>query len=86
MQKLIHCIKINKQDENRYRPVSILSNISKFYGRCVKEQINEYFESPLSKFQCGFRQGFSAQHCFLVMVENMRKSRDYKAVFAAFLT
>ena len=48
--------------------------------------INEYFESVLSKFQCGFRQGFSVQHGLLVIVEQMKKIRDNKGVFAAVLT
>ena len=63
-----------------------MSNISKLYERCMHQQINEYFESLLSKFQCGFRQGFSAQHCLLVMVKKMKKIRDKKGVFAAVLT
>ena len=48
--------------------------------------INEYFESVLSKFQCGFRQGLSAQHGLLVIVEQMKKIRDNKGFFAAVLT
>ena len=51
----------------------------------MHQQINEYFGSLLSKFQCSFRQGFSAQHCLLVMVEKMKKIRDNKGVFAAVL-
>ena len=45
---------------NNCRPVSILPNISNLYERCMDQQMNKYFESLLSKFQCGFRQGFSA--------------------------
>ena len=52
----------------------------------MHQQINEYFESLLSKFQCGFRQGFCAQHCLLVMAEKMKKIRDNKGAFAAVLT
>ena len=52
----------------------------------MQQQINEYFESFLLTFQCGFRQGFSTQHCFLVMVEKMKKTRDNKRVFAMVLT
>ena len=52
----------------------------------MHQQINEYFESLLSTFQCGFRQGFSAEHCLLVMVEKMKKIRGNKGVFAAVLT
>ena len=70
---------------NNYRPVSILFNIEKLYEGCMHQQINEYFGSLLSKFQCSFRQGFRAQHCLLVMVEKMKKIRDNKGVFAAVL-
>ena len=52
----------------------------------MHQQINKYFESLLSKFQCGFRQGFSAQHCLLVMVKKMKTIRDNEGVFAAVLT
>ena len=53
-----------KTSKDNYRPVSILSNISKIYERLMFKQISEYFEPILSKFQCGFRKGFSAQHCW----------------------
>ena len=50
----------------------------------MHQQINEHFKTLLSKFQCGFRQGFSAQHCLLMMVEKTKKkkNRDNKGVFA----
>ena len=52
----------------------------------MHQQINECFESLLSKFQWGFRQGFCAQQCLSVMVEKMKKIRDDKGVLAAVLT
>ena len=33
--------KKDKKDKNSYRPVSILSNVSKVYERCMQEQIND---------------------------------------------
>ena len=36
-------------------------------------QIYEYLNKILSKWQCVFRQGYSAQHCLLVMVEKWRQ-------------
>ena len=78
--------KNDKKDKSNYRPISILSNISKIYERCIPTQLNEYFAKFLSKFQCGFRKGFSTQHCLLVMIEKLRKIRDEKGVFAAVLT
>ena len=62
-----------KKDEKfmktNYRPVSILRTISKIYERCLYDQINEYFQPLLSKLQCGFHKGHSAQHCLLVLIE-----------------
>ena len=59
-----------------YRPVSILSNISKTYERYLYNQISDFFKEKFSNYQCGFRKGFSAQHCLLVMIEKWRKSID----------
>ena len=65
-----------KTSKDNYRPVSILSNISKIYERLMFKQISEYFEPILSKFQCGFRKGFSAQHCLLSMLEKWKTAID----------
>ena len=40
----------------------------------------------LSKYQCGFREGFNAQHCFLAMLEKWKKAVDNRKVFGALLT
>ena len=81
---------VHKKDsrniESNYRPVSILSNISKIYERCLYNQISDFFEEKFSNYQCGFRKGFSAQHCLLVMIEKWRKSLDKGGSFGALLT
>ena len=68
--------KSTKTFKDNYRPVRILSNISKIYERLMFKQISEYFEPILSKFQCGFRKGFSAQHCLLSMLEKWKTAID----------
>ena len=49
---------IYKKEENylkeNYGPVCILPNISKVHERLMYDQINAYFETILSKVQCGF--------------------------------
>ena len=50
------------------------------------KQISEYFEPILSKFQCGFRKGFSAQHCPLSMLEKWKTATYNKKTFGALLT
>ena len=75
-----------KNSKNNYRPVSILSNISKLYERCINDQIQLFFYSLLSKYQCGFRRGYNAQHCLISLIENWKKSVDNGGAFDALLT
>ena len=63
----------DRADKDNYRPVSILSNLSKIYERCIYSQMADFFEKILSKYQCGFRKGLSAQHCLLLMIERWKK-------------
>ena len=78
--------KDSKSEKNNYRPVSILSNVSKVYERIVFRQMSEFFEFFFSKYQCGFRKGFTAQHCLVSMLEKWKSVTDSKKSFVAFLT
>ena len=42
--------KNDKKDKRNYRLISILSNITKIYERCIQAQLNEYFANFLPKF------------------------------------
>ena len=53
--------KTRKHRKDHFRPVSILSNISNIYERIMFKQICRYFELFFSKFQYGFRKGFTVQ-------------------------
>ena len=68
--------KKDRANVENYCPISILPNLSKVYERCMYIQIYEYLNKILSKWQCGFCQGYSAQHCLLVMVEKWRQCLD----------
>ena len=48
--------------------------------------ISNYFENIYSKFQCGFRQGLSAQHCLVSMIEKEKKSVDKGKTFTVLFT
>ena len=74
-----------KTSKDSYRPVSILPNISKIYERLLFKQISEHFRPILSKFQCGFRKGFSAQHRLLAKLEKWKSTVDNKRNFGALL-
>ena len=48
--------------------------MSTFFGKIFQNQ------------QCGFRKGYSTQHCLLVMLETWKRSIDKSKVFGALLT
>ena len=52
-------------DQSNYLPISILSNLSKIYERCLYSELYDYIVAIFfSKNQCGFRKNFSTQHAF----------------------
>ena len=83
-----HLLSKKKDQSNveNYGPISILPIFSKVYERCMYDQMYEYFNKILSKQQCGFRQGFSTQHCLLAMTEKWRKYLYKYWVSGALLT
>ena len=78
--------KDSRTDKNNYRPISILPNISKIYERCINKQLEEYFQALLSKYQCGYRKGYSVINTLLPMIEKWRKFLDAGVAFGALLT
>ena len=47
-------------EKTKYSPISILSNIFKIYERLMHDNMSDYFNDVLSKFQCGFPKGLGA--------------------------
>ena len=76
----------SKNSKENYRPVSILPNISKIYEKCMYKQMFNYLGNFFSKFQYGFRQGISAQHCLLTMIGKWKKCVGKGKTFGALLT
>ena len=68
--------KDDKHCKRNYRPVIILSSMSKIFERLMLSQINSYMSDKLSIFLCGFRKGMSSQNCLLFLVEKLKKSLD----------
>ena len=68
--------KKSRTDKENYRPVSILPVISKIFERLIFKQLIMLFERVFSEYQCGFRNGYSAQHCLLTMTEKCKKCLD----------
>jgi hypothetical protein len=61
-----------------YRPVSILSILSKIYEKVVYDQVESYFKvnKLLYKFQSGFRSGFSTDTCLIHLTDYIRLEMD----------
>ena len=78
--------KDNRSEKGNYRPVSILPNISKVFERCIYKQMSQFFEEIISKYQCGFRKGHSAQHALISVLEKWRYGFDQGRMFGALLT
>ena len=49
-------------------------------------QMSTFFDNIFPNQQCGFRKGYSTQHCLLVMLETWKRSLDKDKVFGVFLT
>ena len=78
--------KKDKSDIESYCPISILPTLFKIYERCMYDQMYKYFGHILSKYQCGFRQGYNTQHCLLMMVEKWKEALDKGGLGEALLT
>ena len=68
--------KDDKTAKENYRPISILSSISKIFERQMHYDISKYMEDKLSPYLCGFRKGYSTQYCLMVMLERLKKALD----------
>ena len=76
----------SKNQKENYRSVSILPIILKIFEKLICRQLSNHFDNILSKFQCGFRKGYSLQHCLLLMIDKWKKAVDNNKVFGALLT
>ena len=61
--------KNNSLDKENYRPVSILSLLSKVYKRAIFNKLSEYLQNFLNKILCGFRKAKSTQHALFRLLQ-----------------
>ena len=71
--------------KENYRPISILSNISKVFERILFDQITGFTEKFLSPKLCGFRKGYSTQHALFNLLQNWQKCLDKSGVVGTLL-
>ena len=75
-----------RECKNNYRPVSILSHVSKIFVRIIFKQVTRYMKSFFLKYQCAFRKGYSKQQCFLSMIAKWKRAVDNGKAFGLLLT
>ena len=77
------CPIYKKKDKDKcenYRPISLLSNLSKLFERAMHTRLYDFIESS-DKFydkQFGFRKKYSTNHALLSIVEGIRDKLDNK--------
>ena len=59
----------SRNQKDNYRPISILPIISKVFEKLIRRQLSNHFDNILSKFQCGFRKGYSQPHYLHLLID-----------------
>ena len=75
---------IYKKDDNllkkNFRPVSVLTGISKLYESVVNDQLLQFFCKLFNDLICAFRKGYSCQSLLMKCVDNWKISLDKKTI------
>ena len=80
--KLAHVIPIFKNDSRllytNYRPISLLSNISKIIEKVIHSRLNLFLEqnNHLYLYQFGFQVDYSTNNALMTIVERIQKQLD----------
>lgn len=61
---------------NNYRPVSILTAISKIFEKVFNAQFTVYFDKMLSIFLSAFRKRYGCHHVLTKLIEDIKRSLD----------
>ena len=75
---ILYFKKGSKLKTSNYRPISLLSNINKIFGKIVYKRVYNFIDSKalLYKHQYGFRNKHSTSHALINITENIRKALD----------
>ena len=68
--------KDERSNKKNYRPVSVLSALSKVFGKILQSQIIEFIDNKLSMFITAYRKGHSTQHVLIRLIEEWKKGLD----------
>lgn len=68
--------KDERSDKKNYRPISVLSSLSKVFELILKNQISSHLDKILSPYVSAYRQGYSTQHVLIRLIESWRIGLD----------
>ena len=68
----------DKLDVNNYRPISLISNISKIIEKLIHKRLNSFLEQSniFYPFQFGFRDYHSTTHALIEITDQIKEACD----------
>lgn len=72
-------------DKTNYRPISLLSTLSKVFERLIRKQIEPFVNSFFSNNLCGFRKSYNCQYAILNMIRKWQACLNSKGKVGAVL-
>ena len=63
-------------DKTNFRPVNVMSLLSKVFERVIYNQLDKYMDTFLNKLLCGFRKAHSTQHALFKLLQRCQKELD----------
>ena len=66
------------KDINNYRPISLLSHMSKLFTKVIKNRIEKQLDINQAREQAGFRSGYSTTDHLQVITQLVQKSNEYE--------
>ena len=65
-----------RSDKKNYRPVSVLSSLSKIFEKILLDQLTDFMNIILSKYITSYRKGHSTQHVLIRLIEEWKTRLD----------
>ena len=72
--------KADNLNKGNYRPVSVLTAISKIYEGVIYEQMYDHFVSIFDDLLCAFRKKYSCQSLLVKFVDDIKRCLDNKLI------
>ena len=66
----------DRSNKINYRPVSVLSSLSKVFERVIQNQLNNFIEVKLPPYVSAYRKNYSCQHVLIRLLEEWREGID----------